>query len=136
VQVEQRASHTILKTESQSSARTKPGNVTASNMPAGDLRFTWAQVLIAKRINIETAQGLTNLASSSAAQDIGGTASFPGTMKLVRVPGFKNNPLYLLALKMLRFDIRNVAVFFRWNGKGGAPVDARMRWAETDFETG
>ena len=72
-------------------------------------------------INIKTAQRLTVLESSSAAQDIGGTASFPGTMKLVRVPDFKNNPLYLLALKMLRFDIRNVAVFFRWMEKAARP---------------
>ncbi|SRR5260370_36646259 len=129
-------SHAILKTKFQNTARTKPGNVTASNMPAGALRFAWAQVLIAKRINIETMQSLTVLESSSAAQDIGGTASFPGTTKLARTPDFKNNPLYLLALKMLRFDIRNVAVFFRWNGKGGAPVNARMRWTERDFEAG
>jgi hypothetical protein len=89
-----------------------------------------------QRINIKRAQSLTVMTPISAAQDIGGTARFPGTMKLVRVPEFYNNPLYLLALKMLRFDIRNVAVFFRWNRKGGAPVNARMRWTERDFEAG
>src|SRR5205823_12719775 len=42
-----------------------------------------------QRSNIETAQSPTLLWSSSTAQDIGGTARFPGTMKLVRVPDFK-----------------------------------------------
>jgi hypothetical protein len=51
-------------------------------------------------------------ASNSAAQGIGGTASFPGMMNWTGFGKFQNNPLYLLALKMLRFHIRNVAVFF------------------------
>jgi len=33
-------------------------------------------------------------------------------MKLVRVPEFKNNPLYLLALKMLRFDYQKCSCLF------------------------
>jgi hypothetical protein len=40
-------------------------------------------------INIKMAQSLTVMALISAAQDIGGTASFPGTMKLVRGSGLQ-----------------------------------------------
>jgi hypothetical protein len=43
-------------------------------------------------------------------------------MKLNGFGDFKNNPLYLLALKMLRFHIRNVAVFFEGMKKAARPT--------------